>query len=62
MKSEGWRDVRKGFKPQLQGTEGFCVSVAKVGHRGLATSLEMFAALSCGCVCMYVHAAEGGIA
>lgn len=38
MKSKGWRDVGKGFKPQLQGTEGFCVAVAKVGRRGLATA------------------------
>ena len=41
MKSKGWRDVGKGFKPQLQGTEGFCVSVAKVGRRGLATTPRM---------------------
>lgn len=67
MKSEGWRNVRKGFKTLLQGTEGFCVFVAKVQHRGLATSLRMFAALSCmyGAVCvyiLYVHAAKAGIA
>lgn len=61
MKSEGWRDVRKGFKPQLQGTEGFCAFVAEVGRRGLVTLLELFAALLVH-VCMRVHAAEGDTA
>lgn len=64
MKSEGWRDVRKGFKPQLQGTESFCVSVVKVGHwfSDFAENVCCLVVHMCGCVYMYVHAAKDGIA
>lgn len=42
--SGGGGGVREDLSLNYKGTEGFCVSVAKVGDRGLATLLEMFAA------------------